>query len=366
MSTLLKDLYSKEFYNHLANALTAVIPDFDKRKFIRMIFVKDFDGKELKERMRHTTEVLRQFLPADYARAAPVIEKLVKRLQKEEKISILPCLFLPDYIEQYGLEDFTRSVRAMELVTCFITCEFAVRPFLLKYGDRMIRQMKVWSQHEDHRVRRLASEGMRPRLPWAMAVPALKKDPAPVLRILEILKNDPHEWVRRSVANNLNDISKDHPELVMDIARRWKNISPETDAVIRHGCRTLLKHGHPEMLRYYQLDSRPISLDDFSIKTLRVPAGGELQFTFSFTNGSRKPQTIRLEYAVYFKRAGGSFSKKVFKISEKEYAPGASVTIQRKQSFKPITTRKYYTGEQRLSVILNGKEYPAGKFELRG
>ncbi len=366
MSSLLKDLYSKDFYNRLADALTAVMPDFDKRKFIRMIFVEDFEDKELKERMRHTTEVLHQFLPADYARASPVIEKLVKRLQKEKNISILPCLFLPDYIERYGQEDFTRSVRTMELVTCFITCEFAVRPFILKYGDRMIRQMHTWSLHADHRVRRLASEGMRPRLPWAMAVPALKKDPAPVLRILENLKNDPHEWVRRSVANNLNDISKDHPALVVDVARRWKGISVETDAVIRHGCRTLLKQGYPEMLRYYKLDSRHISLDGFSIRTPRVPAGGDMQFSFSFTNSRKQPQMIRLEYAVYFRRAGGAFSKKVFKISEKEYAPGASVTIQRKQSFKPITTRKYYAGEQRLSVILNGKEYPVGKFELVG
>ena len=139
-------------------------------------------------------------------------------------------------------------MKAIEFITQFITCEFAVRPFLLKYGDKMMNQMRAWSLHKSHKVRRLASEGSRPRLPWAMAIPALKKNPMPVLTILENLKNDPSESVRRSVANNLNDISKDRPGMVLKIANAWKGQNKETDAIVRHGCRTLLKHGHPEVL----------------------------------------------------------------------------------------------------------------------
>ncbi|MGY0037975.1 DNA alkylation repair protein [Pedobacter sp. NJ-S-72] len=134
------------------------------------------------------------------------------------------------------------------MITQFISCEFAVRPFLAKYGGQMMIRMEKWSLHESHKVRRLASEGSRSRLPWAMAVPGLKKDPSPILPILENLKNDPSEWVRKSVANNLNDISKDHPEIVIAIANRWKGLSKETDAIIKHGCRSLLKQGHAKIL----------------------------------------------------------------------------------------------------------------------
>jgi 3-methyladenine DNA glycosylase AlkC len=160
----------------------------------------------------------------------------------------LVYIFLPDYIEQYGLEDFESSVKAIENVTRFVSCEFAVRPFILKYGGTMMKKMRTWSLHKSYHVRRLSSEGSRPRLPWAISIPELKKDPSPILPILENLKNDPSEWVRRSVANNLNDIAKDHPGLVIELARKWKGISRETDAIIKHGSRTLLKK---DMLKYW-------------------------------------------------------------------------------------------------------------------
>ena len=193
MASLLKDLYSPAFYSAFTNVLAQVIPTLDKGQFTAAIFDETFESKELKERMRHTAIVLHQFLPAEFAPAAALIEQLIRRLREEGiKESSLEYMFLPDYIETYGLDDFENSVKAMEVITQFTSCEFAVRPFLLKYGYRMMEQMVGWSLHENHKVRRLASEGMRPRLPWAMAVPALKKDPTPILPILENLK---HFWI---------------------------------------------------------------------------------------------------------------------------------------------------------------------------
>ena len=353
----LKDLYSPTFYNRLADILAKVVPNFDQQLFIGRIYEDGFENKELKARMRHTSNVLHTFLPADYRNTARLIEQLLIHLRREKfGEDSLTFMFLPDYIEVYGLDDFEASVKVLELLTQFVSCEFAVRPFLLKYGDRMLEQMTVWSLHTHPKVRRLASEGSRPRLPWAMAIPALKKNPLPLLPLLENLKNDPSEYVRRSVANNLNDIAKDHPDVVLEIAARWKGHSKETDAIVKHGSRTLLKQGHAEILKHYGLQSENIQLSDFQILTPEVPIGDDLTFSFSVQNEAAIPQVVRLEYAVFYPRKNGTASKKVFKISERSFQPGEQVAIVRKQSFRLITTRTFYAGVHQLSIILNGEE----------
>jgi 3-methyladenine DNA glycosylase AlkC len=230
----------------------------------------------------------------------------------------------------------------------------------------MIDQMIAWSLHKEATVRRLASEGSRPRLPWAMALPALKKDPSPILPILENLKQDPSESVRRSVANSLNDIAKDHPDIVIGIAGKWKGMSKEVDAIIKHGSRTLLKQGHTEILKHYDLESKNLALISFKILTPKVKIGESLSFTFSFINNHTKDQTVRLEYAVHYKRANGQLARKVFKISEKSCKAGEKVEVSRSQSFKVITTRTFYPGEQQLSIIINGEEKGIDKFALIG
>ena len=363
--TPLKDLYSPAFYDALAAVLARVLPDFDQQRFVDQIFDADFGQKELKDRMRHTARVLHQFLPTDFGEAAGVMEAIIQQLRVEAvgQDSFL-FLFLPDYIETYGINDYENAVKAIESVTQYVSCEFAVRPFLLNYSDRMMARMHEWSRHESHKVRRLASEGSRPRLPWAMAIPALKKDPTPVLALLENLKNDPSDYVRRSVANNLNDISKDHPAVVLQIARGWKGSSKETDAIVKHGCRTLLKQGHPDVLALYGLDGASIHLESFSVLTPIIRLGESLVFTCSLVNTQAHSQVVRLEYAIYYRKANGQLSKKVFKISERVYAPNERAQVIRKQKFTPITTRRFYAGVHRISLIINGVEQETADFEL--
>lgn len=365
MSYLLKDLYSEAFYNQLSNALTDVLPHFNKAAFFKQIYTDAFTRMELKERMRHTTKVMHEFMPKDYKEAASVIKQVIDRLRQQGSADGgLPYMFLPDYIEVYGLDDYETSVNALEFITQFISCEFAVRPFLLKYPEQMIAQMQAWSLHESYKVRRFASEGSRSRLPWAMAVPILKKDPQLILPILENLKDDPHEWVRRSVANSLNDITRDHPGVVLQTARNWQNISPETDAIIKHGCRTLLKQGHPEILSYYGLNAEEVALTGFNILTPSICVGESVAFEFEVQNQSTEPQKVRLEYAVFYRMQNGKPSKKMFKISERIYQPKEKVKVERKQKFIIITTRKFYCGTHQLSVIVNGQEKATGSFEL--
>lgn len=354
---MLKNLYGPAFYDTLADALNHVVPAFDAVKFKSLIFNEHFQHMELKERMRHTTLVLHEFMPAQFSAAVPLIYQLIDKLRLmgrgEDELAFI---FLPDYLEVYGIDDLATAVPALELVTQFVSCEFAVRPFILKYFDQMMVQMKIWSTHESAKVRRLATEGSRPRLPWAMAIPMLKKDPALIIPILENLKMDPSESVRRSVANNLNDISKDNPAVVLRLAKEWVGKSKETDAIIKHGCRTLLKQGHSEILSHYGLDTDGLLITDFEINTPKVRMGDALAFSFSIINENITPKTIRLEYGLYYQKANGTLARKVFKISERIYKGAERVVIERKQSFRPITTRVFHPGEHQLSLIINGEE----------
>jgi 3-methyladenine DNA glycosylase AlkC len=343
-----------------------VIPSFDKTKFIQSIFSNGWEKKELKERMKHTALVLHNFLPEDFDLSAKIIEQIITKLKQNVfNETTIEFMFFPEYIASFGLDHFETSVKTIESVTQFTSCEFAVRPFIIKYGDRMIDQMLKWSLHKNEKVRRLSSEGTRPRLPWAMALPALKNDPTPILPLLENLKNDPSEWVRRSVANNLNDISKDNPDVVIAIAKKWKGISRETDAIIKHGCRTLLKQGHPVILDYYQLNkSDKIEVSNFKIITPKLATGDDLIFSFTLHNREITPQNIRIEYGLYYLKQNEQHSKKVFKISERTFQPDEKADITRKQSFRIITTRTFYCGEHKLSVIINGHERIISYFEL--
>lgn len=362
---LIKDIYSKAFYERLAFSLEKVVPNFAAEKFMQAILPPEFVQMEWKERMQHTTQTLHLFMPANYAESAALLEPVIAQLKRDGFGGHqLEFMFLPDYIAVYGLADFENSVKALELVTQYISAEFAVRPFLLKYGLQMTDQMLKWSTHPNHHVRRFASEGSRPRLPWAMAIPDLKNNPMPLLPILENLKNDPHEYVRRSVANSLNDITKDNPTVVVELAKKWKGLSKETDAIIKHACRTLLKKGHPEILNFYGLDATNLAITAFEIETPKVKVGDSVAFAFTLENNDTIARYIRLEYTVYYLKQNGTLAGKVFKISEKTYQAGEKVRVNRKQSFKLITTKKFYLGHHKLSIMMNGKEVQIGDFEL--
>ncbi|WP_316769883.1 DNA alkylation repair protein [Pedobacter frigiditerrae] len=362
---LIKDIYNKSFYERLASSLEKIIPGFVPEKFMKSILSDAFYKMEWKERVQHTTKILYDFMPKDFAESAKLMELIVGQLREDGfGEQGLVFMFLPDYIATYGLGDFDNSIKALEFLTQFISAEFAVRPFLLKYGDRMMVEMLRMSSHPNHHVRRFASEGSRPRLPWGAAIPALKKDPSLILPILENLKNDSSEYVRRSVANNLNDITKDNPDVVIGIAKKWKGLGKETDAIIKHASRSLLKSGHPEILSFYGLDANRLSVTDFKIETPKINIGGEVEFSFTIKNEDAIERYVRLEYTLYYLKNNGGLAGKVFKISEKSYPAGAEIKVKRRQSFKLITTRKFYTGHHKLSIMVNGLETVIGDFEL--
>jgi len=365
MAEPLKNIYNQQFFNGFTKEMQNVIDDFDKDLFLAKIYDDEWENRELKQRMRHISTILKGFLPTDYKNSITKILELINRLKENQFGLSLEYMFLPDFIEQYGLNDYQISVKAFEEVTQFTSCEFAVRPFIIKYPIQMMKQMLIWSRHHHHGVRRFSSEGCRPRLPWAMALSKLKENPTPIIPILENLKNDESEFVRKSVANNLNDIAKDSPKKVINLIKKWYGKSKNTDWIIKHGCRTLLKQGNSEVMELFGFGSvKNIKIENFQISTPKVKVGEFLAFDFRLLNNNNENTKIRLEYGLYCQKANGSLSKKVYKISEKEYDKNSKTQINRKQSFRVITTRKFHLGLHQLSIIINGEEFEKLNFEL--
>ncbi len=365
MAEPLKNLYNRTFFNELSSVLKQVIPDFDEELFLESIYDSEWDQRELKDRMKHIAVTLHSFLPDEYEEALNRITKMIPLIRDSKLADCrLEFMFLPEYVERYGLKYFESSTAAMKNITQFTSCEFAVRPFIEKYPVKMMGKMVEWSTHENHHVRRLASEGCRPRLPWAMALPKFKKNPEPVLPILENLKNDYSLYVRRSVANNLNDIAKDHSGLVIEIGKRWKGKSDKTDWIVKHGCRTLLKQAHPEALKIFGFhEPDDVKLNDFGVdKSVKI--GEKLNFRVQLENCGKSKMKLRIEYGIDYKKANGSHNRKIFKITENSYQPGEKISFHRSQSFRNMTTRKHYPGEHSIALIVNGKELAVREFML--
>ncbi len=352
----LKYCYNETFLKKLNRLIKLQDPKFNEQLFSQAVFNDEWDDFELKQRMRHITRCLNTHLSGDYQQKINTLKPV------STHFSSYDAMFFSDFVEQFGLDDFDSSMDAMHHFTQYCTAEFAVRPFIELFPDKMMAQMMQWADSNNHHVRRLASEGCRPRLPWAGALPLFKKDPSAILPILEKLKNDSSDYVRNSVANNLNDISKDNQAIVISIAKRWKGKTKETDWVVKHACRGLLKKANPEIMSLYGYSPPThITFKDFECSK-DIFMGDKLDFSFSLIS-TKQIGLCRLEFALYFMKANGKQAKKIFKISESNI--NASKKYYEKSfSMKPRSTRKLYTGRHSLAIIINGFEQKSIDFDL--
>ncbi|MBO9564449.1 MAG: DNA alkylation repair protein [Niastella sp.] len=358
-----KNIYNDTFFNGFTAVLKKTLTGFDKKRFLKKVYDDAWEGRELKQRMKHIALVMHEFMPAKYDQATEKIRDIITALRKNGVNGGLEYMIFTEYIDNFGIDHYDTSMEAFEFITQFISCEFAIRPFILRYPQKTMKQMLLWSKHESLHVRRFASEGCRPRLPWSMALPFLKKDPSPILPILENLKDDPSEFVRKSVANNLNDIVKDNPDVVLDIVKRWQGHSPRTDWIIKHGSRTLLRKAHPQAMRIFGLAvADKIVVDKLKLETNSINIGDAMNFSFTLTNTSAKPIKLRVEYGIDYMKSNGKANRKLFKITENTYQPGQVYTFKRNQSFRNLTTRKHYAGQHALSIVINGQELATKKF----
>ncbi|MEX1202780.1 MAG: DNA alkylation repair protein [Ferruginibacter sp.] len=357
MPMLLKHIYNDVFFNEFGKAAETVIPHFKSSAYINKVQQYNWDLLQLKQRMRRLSFVLHDFIPGSYSKQLTTILSLIAAIPNPSKVQYagLAYMFLPDFIEQFGQDDLVGSLKALEKITPFSSCEFAIRPFLRSHSNETMQQMEQWAQHTNEHVRRFASEGCRPRLPWGMGIDLLKKNPSIILPILNLLKNDESPYVRRSVANNLNDISKDHPEIVLEIAAKWLGKTTQTDHLLKNACRGLLKKGDPLALNLFGTANHvKCSVTQLKGSSKKIAIGGNIQFSFVLQLLANESARLRIEYAVHFMKANGEQRQKVFKISESHIKPNEKVIYTKKQSFKDLTTRKHYPGEHKISIIVNG------------
>ena len=337
MPELLKNMYNRESLYEVAVAIQSVYNSFKVDEFIKSTMDETWNNLELKARCRKISMSLGMYLPEDYKEALSILEKSVT--------GFYFAFFFPDFVEVYGQDDINwdLSISALERNTEYWSSEFAVRAFIIKDEERMMAQMRKWSKHKSEHVRRLASEGCRPQLPWGQAISKFKKDPTPVLPILEQLKTDTSTYVQKSVANNLNDISKTHPDLVISIAKDWYGKNKSTNWIVKHGCRTLLKKGNRDVLALFGYDdTTSINIQDFTLETTSISIGEDL--TFSFNILAKKATKTRLEYGIDYIKSNGKKSRKIFKISEVSLKENEKKSYMKKHSFADVSVRKHYPG----------------------
>ncbi|MEG1462215.1 DNA alkylation repair protein [Anaerorhabdus sp.] len=363
MPDLLKDVYNHQLLYRLACDIQSIYVPFKIEDFLKTIMNETWDTLELKDRYYQIAVNLKKYLPENYIEALDVLNKVVTNYGNSMNGL---CFFFPAFVELYGQDEmyFAVSMEALATYTEYASAEFAVRPFLVNDEERMIKQMIAWSMHDNEHVRRLSSEGCRPALPWAFALSSFKKDPTPILPILEQLKDDPSLYVRKSVANNLNDISKTHPELVLKLARDWYGKSENINWVVKHGCRTLLKNGNQKALAIFGYnDVSSINIQNFTLSESSISIGNEI--LISFTISSLTTTKVRLEYAIDFVKSSGKRNRKIFKISEILLPEKMEKVYRKKHSFTDMSVRKHYPGIHSITLIVNGREYGTLNFNLK-
>lgn len=350
----LKDLYTKEFIHDLADKAHGLYKPFDKKGFISGVLDKQWKSRELKNRMRHITLNLRQHLPDNFKKSSGIICALAPLFKKHEAHGLITMTF-PDYIEMFGQDDPKIALPTLAKLTQHSTAEFAIRPFILRDPSAAMKQMRKWADDDNHHIRRLSSEGCRPRLPWACALPVFKRDPAPILPILEALKKDDSDYVRKSVANNINDISKDNPHIALNIAKKWHGKHAHTDWIVKHACRTLLKKGHDQALSLFGFTPAKISSVRFSADKKKIRIGDKLRLKADITFSKIPESPVRFEYRVEFARPSGKMGKKIFQIGEKKIT-SKSTKIEWGHGFADLSTRKHFPGRHTITLIINGRE----------
>lgn len=365
MAEALKEIYNEKFLREFSAKVHAVYSAFDTDTFIDRVIDSTWDELALKGRMRRIAEMFGKCVPADYEETLEILFSI------DEECNGFPYLFFPEFIAIYGQgeEHWALSMKGLERFTQQSSAEFAVRPFLMKNTERMMQQMEEWAKHPNEHVRRLASEGCRPRLPWGEALTVFKRDPGLVLRVLELLKADPSLYVRKSVANNLNDIGKDHPAVVIEITRQWKGVQVDTDWILRKGCRTLISKSHPEAMALFGYGETmgAISLTtDASLLVgppmISIGESCELGYELGIREGS--PVHIRIEYGIDFVKLRGRTSRKKFLLSDKTVPGGARLSGARTHRWLDLTTRRHYPGEHRIVLLVNGQEVACAVLQL--
>lgn len=362
----------KQSAKHLQNAW----PDFDNAAFVAKVASK-LEQLELKQRSHWIKDCLIAYLPNDFTQQLDILQRSLSQPYPDENLTltvndsgIAGWMIMPmaDLVtEQYfalsnpSKAKFDLSLQTLREMTRRSSSEFAIRPFIDTHPTETLAIMAQWAKDTCPHVRRLASEGSRPRLPWGMRLNALVNNPEPLRGILEALKHDNSEYVRRSVANSLNDIAKDHPQWVVDLCRQWQaqSVNPR---LIKHACRTLLKQGHSNTLALFGFSAPRYHDASLTMATPNIAIGDKVDMHLEIT--AEAAQEWMIDFAVHYQKANGSISAKVFKWRQVEVTARQTLILSKAIDFKPISTRKYYPGEHKVEVLINGQPVTNAKLAV--
>lgn len=378
MAEPLKNSYGTDIPHRIADMIRAAHPEFAHRKFLDFV-LPAYESLELMPRGWHMADGLHHALPDNYDKAVDMLLDSLPAARANaaetsatadrEGNTLAPFLFMPHtfFVARYGLNHFETSMRAQYELTRRFTAEFSIRPFLQHHTGATLKKLESWLNDPSEHVRRLISEGTRPRLPWAPRLPAFQKDPRPVLALLEALKDDSSLYVRRSVANNLNDIGKDNPDIMLDTAARWLRDAPAPRQwIVRHALRVAVKNADPRALAMMGYGSKAnVNISDVSISPQQASEGDDIKLSCSIHSTADNTQTLLIDYVVHYVKANGSTKPKVFKLTSSDLAAGQRLSVKKKLSLAAMTTRRHYPGEHRVELLINGETFALGSFQLR-
>jgi 3-methyladenine DNA glycosylase AlkC len=352
-SNAFKHLFDAKLLKKIALEIAVHDKRFDADAF--QSIKKELPPLEMKARVQLIRDALKIHLPEDYPQAVAVILKVLKSGELSG-FSVWP---FAEYIQTYGVDTPDVSLKALKTLTVYFTAEWAVRPFIVRDEDAAMAFLLDCTQDKNEHVRRWASEGSRSRLPWGQRLNSFIADPAPVLPILDALKCDDALYVRKSVSNHINDISKDHPDVALQLLARWQNEVSDADLpkinwIIARALRTLIKAGHPEALALIGVKKAAVEVGDVQIVKKTIRLGEYLDFAVTIRSTSSKPQKLVVDYIVHFMKSNGRTAPKVFKLKTITLPAKGEVTITKSHPVKYITTRDYYAGEQGIQVQVNG------------
>lgn len=382
MAEAFKNLINPQTVARAGHHLHRAWPAFDRRRFERHA-ATGLEALEFKARAMQLADALEVTLPSDFSRAAQIIEHSLavptpldaqgepvglasgEIAADEGGLRGWVVWSLAEFVARRGMNEVPRALDCLHALTQRFSAEFAIRPFIQRHPDAVFPILHGWLDDPSAHVRRLVSEGARPRLPWGLRLQALVTDPSPSLPLLRALQDDPSSYVRRSVANHLNDIAKDHPDLVADwLGTHLPGASPERQALLRHASRGLIKQGHAPTLAAWGLQQGFDGQATLRLSDRRAPIGADIGLTLALHARGRAPQTLVIDYLVHHVRANGGTSAKVFKGWKTTLAPDERQTLTRRHSLRPVTTRTLYPGRHRIEIQINGQRCAEAAFEL--
>ncbi len=370
MAELLKSFFSPALVRRLAADVARVHPIFPTRAFVKQACA-GLEELELLDRGRHIARALGTYLPEPYPESIGVLLRSLGPEHASEELvgaGMAPFFYLPHviFVAERGLDHFDLSMRAQYELTKRFSAEFSIRSYIAGDPERTFAVLRTWTRDANAHVRRLVSEGTRLRLPWANRVPWLDSNPERVIELLDLLKDDPTTLVRRSVANNLNDLGKVRPELLMRTCATWlKGASAERHALVEHALRSAVKRGEADALQLLGYGKKAsLSIENVRFEPPRVAIGGRVSMSFGLRSKSRTPQDLLVDVAVHFVKANGHSAPKVFKLKRIALPPRSRVNLQTTVSMAVHTTRKPRPGAHAVDIVVNGEAKRAGSFEV--